>query len=284
MSTTAKKQPRYTPIKVYILPSQEEKLRKVISQKRGSSIYFKKLFPEHNNDAADKSNEHVLLFTPSQIQQIEKVTSSKETIRIYFTPAQIQANIHKHSGGFLGLIAMTVASIVASTASAAIAHEINKGSGLAVGEEEAPPAKEGYKAPPSQVEESVPSNNNDDKTTTKLLEEEIPNNSNNTTTKTTAKKVAKKAAKKKTTKKITGKNNPGAEEEEEEEGEHLIFRSKNGRHLKVVHKGEGLWLRQYRHRIPRSHRTFMTKHGEGLYRKRSRDSPHIEKIATHLNI
>ena len=131
------KQKRYTPVLVLILPGQEEKLKRAIDHKKGSSITFIKTDKstegkkKNSNDGAS-GKYGTLLLTPLQLR---KVSSSVKGSRItfFFSKAQVQANV-KHSGGFLGTLAAIIGTVLASTAagaaSTAVSHAMSKGSGL----------------------------------------------------------------------------------------------------------------------------------------------------------
>ena len=119
-----KKQRRYTPLNVNIVPSQEQKLKKAISHRKGSSIKF---IVGGNNSGFD-TNTATLLFTPKQVQKINAAKSGMQ-MKMFFSPAQIQHN-SKHEGGFLSLLASLIIPIVASAASAGITHAITKGNGF----------------------------------------------------------------------------------------------------------------------------------------------------------
>ena len=131
------KSKRYTPIVVLILPGQEEKLKRAIQLRKGSSITFIKTDKSAENkkknfhdDASGKFG--TLLFTPLQVAKISSSVKGAR-ITVFFSKAQVQANA-QHSGGFLGTLAAIIGTVLASTAagaaSTAVSHAMSKGSGL----------------------------------------------------------------------------------------------------------------------------------------------------------
>ena len=137
MNGHEKKSKRYTPVLVLILPGQEEKLKRAIQLKKGSSITFIKTDKSAENK---KKNFHdnasgkygTLLLTPMQVRKVSSTVKGSR-VTVFFSKAQVQANA-RHSGGFLGALAAIIGTVLASTAagaaSTAISHAMSKGSGL----------------------------------------------------------------------------------------------------------------------------------------------------------
>ena len=100
MNGHEKKSKRYTPVLVLILPGQEEKLKRAIQLKKGSSITFIKTDKSAENK---KKNFHdnasgkygTLLLTPMQVRKVS-LTVKGSRVTVFFSKAQVQANA-RHS-------------------------------------------------------------------------------------------------------------------------------------------------------------------------------------------
>ena len=108
------------PTQLYVGPNQEKRIMKAYQKRRGCRIKVKK-------GAATSHHRGEMVLTPQQWTKYQATTRGK-SFNIPFKHEELAANM-KHKGGFLPLIAATLAPVIGGLAGGLIEREI-AGSGI----------------------------------------------------------------------------------------------------------------------------------------------------------